>query len=381
VFLVLGWSAGWWLLWRVPRLRAATGSAAGERDVATEVTVVIPARDEEASLPLLLASLAGQRVRPGQIVVVDDGSTDGTASIARSFPGVTLVPGTPLPEGWTGKTWALHQGVQQARGRLLVFLDADVRLAPDALGALLEEHRRRTGLLSVQPFHRTERPYERLAALFNVISVMGVGMASPGRRGRAHAAFGPCLVTTRDDYDRVGGHAAVRGEIIEDVALGRRYDEVGLPVTALGGGGLVAFRMYPDGLGQLVEGFSKNMATGAGSVPVLRTALVFAWIVAALTGVQVVAGALVGSADALAVPFALAVFAAFALQLGVMLRQLGDFGWPVAALYPVPLAMFVVVFARSVWLTVVRRRVEWRGRPIPLARDRRWAAEPVVAEP
>ena len=121
------------------------------------------------------------------------------------------------------------------------------------------------------------RAYERLSAMFNIIGFMGVGAASPARDAVARGAFGPVMVTSRADYDLVGGHASVRGEIVEDIALARRYRSASLAVHAFGGGRLARFRMYPDGLGQLLEGWSKNIATGASTVPFGRLALIGFW--------------------------------------------------------------------------------------------------------
>lgn len=393
VVVIAGWLAGWWLLWRIPTVggparQPGGGAPAGERSrarhdglAAADVTVVIPARNEAHSLPRLLESLRAQTSPPRRIVVVDDASEDGTGATARSFPGVTVIDGAPLPPGWTGKTWACHQGVQAADTERIVFLDADVVLAPDGLAAVVDELDRRGGLVSVQPFHRTERPYEQLSAVFNVVAMMGVGAASPGRDGRAAAAFGPCLACRRADYDAVGGHAAVRGEIVEDVALASRFAGAGLPVHALGGGDRLAFRMYPDGVRQLVEGWSKNFASGAGATSRLRLALVVLWVVALLSAVRMLVDGLLGAGPG-TVALGGSLTAASVVQQRVMLRQVGTFGWPSAVGYPLMLGVFLAVFARSLWLTAVRREVVWRGRAIPLtpARDSR-AHGPVTPEP
>ncbi len=375
-----GWLVGWWLLWRVPSLPSGGGRQT-QRVVrgGGSCTVIIPARNEEQSIGNLLASLAAQTVAPAQILVVDDQSDDATAAIARSFGAVTLVSGEPVPRGWTGKAWACHQGAQLARGDVLVFLDADVVLAPDGLAALLDRHEAAGGLVSVQPFHHMERSYERLSALFNVIGFMGVGAASPGRAGQAHGAFGPCLVTSRRDYDRVGGHGSVRGEIVEDIAMSHAYDAAGLPVHIYGGADAISFRMYPGGLGQLVEGWSKNFATGAGNVRPVRLALVGFWVTCTLISVQYLIEAAFGHPD-VGRTVILFVYVLFVVQLAAMLRPLGNFGWLTALLYPGPLGIFVVVFARSAYLTLVRRRVVWRGRPVPLSKPRRWSQEPAPTD-
>jgi 4,4'-diaponeurosporenoate glycosyltransferase len=177
----------------------------------------------------------------------------------------------------------------------------------------------------------------------------------------------------------VGGHEAVRGDIVEDIALGRRYREAGLPVHAFGGGALARFRMYPDGIGQLVEGWSKNIATGASTVRLGRLFLVGFWFTCVLVSVQSVIEAALG-APAPSGAEIIGAYALFAVQLGVMLRQVGNFGFLTAALYPAPVALFLVVFARSAYLTLVRRRVTWRGRAVPLSKARRWSGAAVPAD-
>lgn len=402
--MLVGWLVGWWLLWRVPWLRAdlragaapggpepgpggraddlgGLGLDGGDREPVLELdcTVVIPARNEELSLPNLLASLRAQTVRAAQVLVVDDQSTDRTAVIARADGGVTLVPGNPVPDGWTGKAWACHQGAQLAASDTIVFLDADVVLEPAGLEALLAEHRDRGGLVSVQPYHLMRRAYERLSALFNVIGFMGVGSASPGHDALARGAFGPVMVTGRDDYDRAGGHAAVRGEIVEDIALARRYVAIGEPVHAFGGGRLATFRMYPDGLGQLIEGWSKNIATGASTVRLGRLLLIGFWMTCVLVSVQSVIELALGWSP-MGWFEVLACYVLFAGQLAAMLRQVGNFGPITAALYPGPVGIFLVVFVRSTYLTLVRRRVTWRGRAVPLSRARRWSGAAVITD-
>jgi len=375
VVVVAGWLAGWWLLWRVPAVGGRSPSRSATPPEPTRVdpsgvAVVIPARNEAASLPTLLDSLSRQTLPPTQVIVVDDASDDGTGEIARRYPGVTVVEGAPLPPGWTGKTWACHQGTRLAVCDRIVFLDADVVLAPDGLEAVVAELDRCGGLVSVQPYHRTERPYEQLSAPFNVVAMMGVGAASPGRMGRSSAAFGPCLACRRADYDAVGGHAAVRSEIVEDIAIAARFARAGLPVHAFGGAQRLAFRMYPEGLRQLVEGWSKNFVSGAGATSRARLALVVLWIAALLSGPRLVLDGLAGAGAASMVVGAAAVGASV-LQQRVMLRQVGTFSWLTTVCYPLLLAVFLAVFARSLWLTTVRREVAWRGRTIALAPARR----------
>ncbi len=352
VAFALGWFAGWWLLWRVP-----VPSAIGGLHRVPPLSVVVPARDEEQALPVLLASLRPQ-LHPGdEVIVVDDHSTDGTATVARQG-GAVLAAAPDLPAGWQGKAWACHTGAGLAVNPLLVFLDADTRLEPGGLDRLRVAAERAGGLYSVQPWHEVPRPHERLAALFNLVAMMGTGAFTPRPAAARVGAFGPCLITTAGDYRSVGGHASVRGAILDDAALARRYREAGLAVTLSGGRGTITFRMYPAGLSQLVEGFTKNFASAAPSVRPLTLVLLVAWLAA-------LSAPLVLVADAPAV--AAGCYLIAAVQLGVLLRRLGTFGAVTAALYLAPLAIFVAVFTRSLVATFVRRRVRWKGRDLPTA--------------
>jgi 4,4'-diaponeurosporenoate glycosyltransferase len=156
VSLLVRWLLGWILALSLPPLPACMPLQQ------RTVSVLIPARNEAATLPHLLAALNRQSLRPDEVIVIDDDSSDGTAAIARQSAdtlGIKIIQPPPLPEGWCGKTWALHNGVQASRGDVLVFLDADTEPAPQFLQRLLAQHEQQGGLVSVQPYHRTEKPY------------------------------------------------------------------------------------------------------------------------------------------------------------------------------------------------------------------------------
>lgn len=373
VVCIVGWIAGWLVFGR-PRRLGPAGPGTGPP---MPVTVLIPARNESASLGGLLGDLERTATDgpAARVVVLDDASEDDTAEIARRSAGVELVEVPDLPRGWAGKCWACDRGVEavsNSAGRsssgardddLLVFLDADVRLRSDALECLDAEHRRAGGLVSVQPWHVTERPYEQLSALFNVIALMGTGAGSASPKG----AFGPVLVTSRRDYRAVGGHAAVRGEIVEDLALAANYRAAGLPVTVSTGGERIRFRMYPTGIGDLIDGWTKNFALGAGATSVPRLAAIVCWIAAMGSA----AAALVEhTGDLAAWSVAVVAYLSFVVQLLVMFRQVGRFGLVSALAYPLLLVAFVGVFGRSLWRTHVRRSVSWRGRTIAVSSRR-----------
>lgn len=367
VVLVVAAACAAWLvadLRAVPRWTVGTGRPGS-------VSVVVPARNEEATLPALLASL---RALPlGEVVVVDDSSTDATAAIARAG-GATVLTASPPPPGWTGKAWACQLGADAASGDVLLFLDADTVLGPDALAGLVELHARDGGLVSVQPFHSVVRPYEQLSAYFNVMALLASG-AFTGTRSptRPPMAFGPCLLTTRADYETAGGHAAVRGEILDDVQLAAAYDRAGLPVLCAVGGDAIRMRSYPGGLRQLADGWTKNFASGASAAAPGPTLAAGAWISAhhavAVGAVLALVEATTGWGSSLTfgspLLWALA-WVGVAAQLGWILRRVGSFRWWTWAAFPVCLLAFDLIFARSALHTVLRRSVQWRGRAVDL---------------
>ena len=357
VLVVVRLAVGCWLLWVVPGL-------GGRRGPTSSVSVVVPARDEERSLAGLLASLP----RGVEVVVTDDGSADRTAELA-SDAGARVVPAGELPVGWVGKSWACATGAAQADGDTLVFVDADVRFSPGGLESVVGELDGRGGLVSVQPFHEPGRPVERLAQLFNIVAFAGTDAGSPvGRWRGSRGAFGPVLATSRRDYEAVGGHDAVRSSVVDDVALAERYRSAGLPVTVRAGRDDVSFRMYPEGLGQLVEGFTKNMVAGAAAVRRTTTVLVIAWLTLLVqASVAPVRAAAADDGDALAT--AALLYLAVALQVWWMGRRLGRFGPAVSLAFPLSTALFLFVFLRSAWASA-SGSVSWRGRQVPTGRRR-----------
>jgi 4,4'-diaponeurosporenoate glycosyltransferase len=364
VLLAVAGSARWLL-----RDLRGVPSGGGHRGEAASVSVVIPARDEEATLPALLGSLSSLTL--ADIVVVDDGSRDATASVARSA-GAVVLPAGPPPAGWTGKAWACQVGARATSGELLLFLDADTVLARGALDGLLELHDLHHGLVSVQPFHDVVRPYEQLSAYFNAVSLLASG-AFTGRPQRRPMAFGPCLLTSRADYDRAGGHAAVRAAILDDVELAAAYHRAGLPVVCAVGGPSIRMRSYPGGVRQLADGWTKNVASGASAADPRSTLAAVLWVSAhhavgagaARALVAAVTGRRTHPPSGRPGLWVLA-WAGVAWQLRAVLSRIGSFRWWTWALFPAPLLAFDVLFARSAVLTVVRRSVRWRGREVDL---------------
>lgn len=338
VTTLLLWAAGFLLLGRL-----RPGARFGAPPPASSLSIIIPARNEEHNVPTLLRSLASQPVKPCQIIVVDDGSTDRTAELARQL-GATVIASQPLPDGWRGKTWACYQGATRATGNLLLFVDADAWFEPGGLAHALSAYDR--GAFSIGPYHAVQKPYEDLSLFFNLNMVVGTV---------PNGLFGQMLLVDRDSYQRIGGHETVRGRILENFWLANQFRTAGIPVRSVAGRRVLSFRMYPHGLGELIQGWTKGFASGAGQTPRGTLILVVAW----MTGLMLAPVGGLTTGDWLRWGAAYLLCAA---QVAWFSRQVGAFRWFTAALYPVPLIFFFGVFA---WSTVRSgKRVQWKGREI-----------------
>jgi len=228
------------------------------------VSIIVPARNEEANIERVLRSLAVQeRVR--EILVVDDKSEDRTAEILEAMkaemPLLRVLRIDSLPEGWLGKTYAVSVAAREAAGDWLLFTDADTEHLPGSLSALLERaEREEADLLSLSPGQITPTWWEKA-----VIPLVYVSLARLYRfedvsnpRSPAAAANGQYLLIRRAVYERVGGHEAIRNEVLEDVELAKRVKAAGGKVLFLPGAAWVRTRMYGR-FGEMWAGWSKNL--------------------------------------------------------------------------------------------------------------------------
>ncbi|ANV85944.1 glycosyl transferase family 2 (plasmid) [Picosynechococcus sp. PCC 7003] len=352
VTLVVRWLIGWALMWQLPHIPdySVIGSP--------KVSVLIPARNEEDTLPHLLSALRQQTFKPYEIIVVDDQSTDATTQIAQQA-GVKVVRTAPLPSGWTGKNWALKTGYTHASGDIFVFLDADTEPSADLLRRLVGTVQHLGGLVSIQPYHRTEYLYEQLALLFNLVGLMAVKLGPAGG-----VAFGPAMATSKVDYEQVGGHDCVSGYVVEDWFIAHAYEQAKLPASAYIGHGQLDYRMYPGGLSDLIDGFNKNFATAAGQVSKIRMLAVLLWLSALFWTSWCLPAALLGwpiVGDS-SLPYNLLLYIAFALQLAIIIRPVGSFRW-MALLFPIPVVFFIGVFIMAIF-KLKRGQIDWKGRII-----------------
>lgn len=350
--------------------RGARSDAAGE---AWSLAVIIPARDEAYNIAPCLRSLLAQSYpsEPVRLIVVDDDSSDDTAAIVTTLaaeePRISLVRAPPLPPGWKGKVHACAVGAAAAGDPgWLCFLDADMRAAPALLASAVAAARTAgLDLLTLAPRQRLETFAERLILPCGLITL---GFSQDLRRIQAPesgdaVATGQFMLFKRDSYERVGGFAAVRAEICEDVEIARLLKRRGFRVLMQDGTRLLETRMY-TGWKTLWPGFAKNLIVMAGgparTLALAGAAVVLGWaavLVPAYDASACLAGSR-GSCMAL-IPALAASCAAFALHIAAA----SHFGipWVYGLIFPVGYTVGAMIAVDSVrWRAI--GRVRWKGR-------------------
>ncbi|MGA8216295.1 MAG: glycosyltransferase [Candidatus Sulfotelmatobacter sp.] len=327
------------------------------------MSVIVPARNEEASLGACLRSLLSQNdAIPFEIIVVDDHSTDRTREIASAFSAehVRVIEAAPLPPGWTGKNNAVTAGAKAARGAWLLFTDADTIHLPGSLARALEEAKRHgAALLSYSPEQIVKSLWEK--AVMPVIFAELAASYRPSQvsdpNSPAAAANGQYILITREAYDAVGGHAAIAGNLLEDVALARAVKRSGRRIFFRHAGDAVQTRMYRS-FTQLREGWTKNLALLFPSptrLAVLR-AIEFVLIVASFS--ISLATTLRGHWQPAAVAGTLGVI----LYAFLLLRiRRAHFFWDasILALFGLPLFSYLLLRSKRVH---ANGNVHWKGR-------------------
>lgn len=320
-----------------------------------DVRICVPARDEAANIAACVAAARG--AAPGaEIVVVDDDSSDGTGAIARAAAvDVAVRAAPPRPVGWSGKAWACQVAAEDAEARWLLFVDADVRLAPRVVSSLVVEAER-TGrdLLSVFGTWRLVTFWERVAIPAIGWFIRGSLDLAAVERGERAFANGQVLLIKRSVWSSLGGHGAVRGAVLDDVELARAVQRSGGAIGVRFAPWAFEVRLY-DSLSAILAGYGKNLFEGMERRRAVAAVAVVAVLLSSVAPPLLVPfGAFLGRADVVAVGATLwALETAFRYQVE---RKDGRSGW-IAPLHPLGAGVLVVAIVRSTF-----RRAVWKGR-------------------
>ena len=337
------------------------------------VSVIVPARNEERSIRSCVESISASDYPDFEVIVVDDRSDDATSELARAIPRnharrVVVVEGHRLPKGWMGKPWACAQGAKVAEGDLLLFTDADTVHAPELLGqavaGMVEDEGDALTLLGRQIM---ETFWERLVQTHMMAAIIfrfpNPSKPRPPERWRDAIANGQFMLFDRGVYEEIGGHEAVKGEVVEDQRLAQILCRSGKRLTVRAAGGVFATRMYRS-LGESIEGWSKNLSLAASqsvppwAVPIVMPAgivvSVLIWIVPPVVLLLSLSGVGLGGWG---------IWSGWITGLSVITWsfvnwRLGAPFWT-GALYPLAAGVVNYIFLRS-WIR--GGHVEWKGR-------------------
>ncbi len=349
-----------------PRYLANVPSSQKPTKESSTVSIIVPARNEEANITPLLNSFQSGKNLIHEVIIVDDASTDGTAKLALDG-GAKVLPSDTLPEGWNGKPWACYQGAKSATGDWLLFLDADVRLhqgAVEKLNLLISRGDTNT-VYSVYPHHLVDQPYEELSAYFNALMVAGVNAFGYGSSAGHNAAlFGQTFLIPKELYFETDGHSAVKDKVLENFHFAEILKSNKTHCSCLLGKGLISMRMFPTGSSELWNSWKKGFVSGAAKVE--KTTLIFSsiWISAGM--LSIVSLCFLGSSYA---PphysiYVLIGYLTNALACGWAFRIAGSFGIWNALLFPISLLFYQTLFFKSLVDKHRGMKTNWKGRMV-----------------
>jgi hypothetical protein len=343
------------------------------------VSVIVPARNEEACLGACLESLAAQTGVGFEIILVNDASTDRTREIAQSFPLVRVVEADIPPSGWTGKNNAMAAGARVARGDWLLFTDADTVHRPESTARAVAEAKQHGAVfLSYSPEQEVQGFWERavMPVIFAELAVTYQSSRVSDPRSPAAAANGQYILITREAYDAIGGHGAVSDSLLEDVALAKAVKASGRKIFFRFGGDAIRTRMYRS-FAQLREGWTKNLALLFPSP--IRLALL------RLTEFLLIAGGVAAAVTATlrghlkpAVAVAILAITIYGFLLNRVRRA--HFSWQANALSLPGLPLFAYLLLRS-RLSHKQGSVLWKGRIYGSAADHAGADAVIIKRP
>jgi chlorobactene glucosyltransferase len=330
------------------------------------VSIVVPARNEARVIDRSVRAFLAQDYPNFELIVVDDRSTDGTGEIVGAIhdPRLTLVQAEETPPGWLGKPWALEQGSARARGEILLFVDADLIYAPEAVRAAVAEiESSGAALLTLLPYFEMHSFGENVGMpmmAYFAFSGMPLWYSNRSLAPGLAVGGGSGNLIRREVFDSIGRFEALKGAVVDDVGLARLARRHGNNTRAVRADDLISVRMYHSAR-EIVDGFTKNMFIVLG-----RSYVGGAILLVLLVILHLLPYALAIAGDALAIVTVILI----SLTRLVLFRSLRYRLDNAIFLHPLMATLWAYIFLRSVWFTGVRKELRWRGRTYDAAQTR-----------
>ncbi len=355
-------------IWRNYRGYKEVPQFMGGLEPAPLASVIVPARNEEINIKRCINSICKQTYPHLEVIVIDDGSTDGTASIVKKlqkeYPSVTLIRSRPLADGWKGKSWALHQGFNHCKGEWLLFVDADTVLKPTCLADSLSfAIGGRIDMLSMMLEQELRTAWQKiiLPVVYQWFSTrFSLGKVNNPEDKQA-LAVGQFMLIKREAYVKIGGHKAVRSKILENCELVKTAKEARLSYKLVGGKDLASSRIY-ESFWEIWEGWERLFIGHSGKT---LKGLITAILIIGLTSIAPFSSLIF---DLVTLNFNPVLNTVVAIQLILILfyRSLMNYTLKIpqwyTLLHPIGGLLAVGICFRAIWDLITGEKIQIKGR-------------------
>lgn len=327
------------------------------------VSVLIPMRNEERNIEELIHSLQTLSYSSFECILLDDQSSDQTRLLTeraiQNDPRFSLIEGQPLPEGWNGKVHGCHQLSQFAEGDLLLFIDADVRLAPDTIERTISTMAKHdAGMISGFPHYGDRSHLSQLLVTlqhFVVYAHLPTIIANKTKLPSFTAACGGFIAFTKEAYESIGGHASVHSSLLEDVHLARVTKKNGYKMLLVNISPFVTCYMY-ESIQEAIEGFTKNIFIGINKSKVIAFLLICWYTLMYIVPTPLFVYSIWSGNSMLSLPLLISIAQKVWVDYknGTLLRY--------SLFMPLSALLFVFVLARSMYTSITGKAYTWKGR-------------------
>lgn len=328
--------------------------ANNSNEINEKISVIIPAKNEEEKIGHLLKSLVSKYI--DEIIVVNDDSSDNTIKEVEKFKHVKLINLSNKPKGYLGKNYAVLEGYKHCKNNNILFLDADTYISNNMNfdKIILDYLNNKDKVYGVLPYHQTKTFIEKLSSVFCI--VVAIAFTKFDFNNSLH---GSCIFISRDIYEKIGTHFVIKDKIVEDMALANLLKKHNIKIKRFVGKNAISFRMYTN-LSDIVEGWSKNIIKGFKYNNTINTIIIVLFICSNFAilyrCLELIIYQQFSSAIMLYTLLSIIIFIYCYNVISINLFE--SFGIVVYSNF------FLLVFIYSMYLTIIKKKVKWKGRDI-----------------